>query len=87
MYIFHPRHEFNISQQDNGDADGDVYFVCEDLLTNASKAQGEDYQWLTHWSLELVPKWGQYQNCNNCNKLRPFEEETSWPVSECSCLC
>ena len=76
VYIFHPKHLFNISQQDNGDVDGvlptrgssprlarilasssaalltrsgpasgqDVYFVCEDLLTNASKAQGEDYR-------------------------------------------
>ena len=24
-----------------------------------------DYQWITQWSLDLVPRWGQYQNCNN----------------------
>ena len=65
IYIFHPKEEFNISQQDNGDVDGDVFFVCEDLLTNSSKAQGEDYQWITQWTLDLVPRWGQYQNCNN----------------------
>jgi len=64
-YIFHPRHEFNISAQDNGDANGDVYFTCQDLLTNQSQAMGEDYQWISHWSITLIPRWGQYQNCNN----------------------
>jgi len=65
VYLFHPRHAFNRSQQDNGDVDGDVFFMCEDLLTNQSKAQGEDYQWISHWSLTLIPRFGQYQNCNN----------------------
>ena len=63
-YIFHPRGEFNISQQDHGDATGDTFFVCQDLLTNQSKAMGEDYQILSSWTVSLVPRWGQYQNCN-----------------------
>jgi len=63
-YIFHPRENFNISAQDNGDAQGDVFFVCEDLITNSSKQQGEDYQWITQWTIEYIPRFGQYQNCN-----------------------
>ena len=33
---FHPKGEWNISAQDNGNAQGDVYFVCEDMLSNQS---------------------------------------------------
>ena len=63
-YIFHPMENFNISGQDNGDAQGDVFFVCEDLITNSSKQQGEDYQWITKWIVTYTPRFGQYLNCN-----------------------
>ena len=64
IFIFHPRHQFNITRQDNGDLRGDAFFVCQDLFTNSSKRPGEDYQWITQWTLEHVPRYGQYQNCN-----------------------
>ena len=79
VYLFHPRHEFNISQQDNGDLDGDVFFVCQDFLANVSEAQpGEDYQWISRWALELVPRWGQYQNCNGYPDPRCLGAERFW---------
>jgi len=64
FYIFHPKANFNITMQDLGDAQGDVLFVCSDVLTNQSTSVDSHYQWISAWSVELVPRWGQYQNCN-----------------------
>ena len=25
---------------------------------------GENYEIISQWNLTLVPRWGQYQNCN-----------------------
>eukprot|EP00756_Hemistasia_phaeocysticola_P014538 Hpha_TRINITY_DN15343_c2_g16::TRINITY_DN15343_c2_g16_i1::g.88382::m.88382 len=65
MFIFHPVHKFNISNQDLGDAIGDTFFVCLDLHTNKSSTVDHDYQWITQWEIELIPQWGQYLNCND----------------------
>lgn len=86
VFIFHPkpsaslpaRDAFNITMQDNGDLRGDVFFVCQDLLTNASRAMGEDYQWITRWEIELVPRWGQYQNCNGYPNPSCLGAEDFW---------
>ena len=77
IFIFHPRHAFNVSAQDNGDEQGDVTFVCEDLITNSSKAMGEDYQWISQWTVDHVPRYGQYQNCNGYPSLC-FGNEHFW---------
>jgi len=61
-YIFHPKNEWNISAQDNGNAQGDVYFVCEDMLSNQSAYNG--YQIISEYTIDYVPRFGQYQNCN-----------------------
>ena len=80
VYIFHPRHQFNISQQDNGDLDGDVFFVCEQALSSIGGGgqPGEDYQWITQWTLELIPRWGQYQNCNGYPEPLCLGAERFW---------
>ena len=28
---------------------------------------GEAYEWITEWTIDLIPRWGQYQNCNGYN--------------------
>ena len=64
IYVFHPANEFNISGQDVGDGTGDVFFVCEDVLTNQGTSVDHHYQWITMWNLLHNPRLGQYQNCN-----------------------
>lgn len=64
MWIFHPPNNFNISGQDLGDATGDVFFMCEDLLQGQPTSQDHGYGYVTAWQIELLPRWGQYQNCN-----------------------
>ena len=67
LYIFHPRHDFNISQQDIADAVGDVFFLCQNLGQSEKalgRPAGEEYEWISEWRVELIPRWGQYQNCN-----------------------
>lgn len=64
MFIFHPVNKFNISNQDLGDAVGDTFFTCLTArMPNTSSAH--DYQWITQWEIEIIPRWGQYLNCNN----------------------
>jgi hypothetical protein len=64
MFIFHPASNFNITSQDVGDALGDVFFTCVDVITNQSAAIDHHYAWISAWRVTLVPRWGQYQNCN-----------------------
>jgi hypothetical protein len=64
MWIFHAKHVMDIQGQDLGDEAGDVVFVCQDVIANQSLATDHGYEWLTQWEIELVPRWGQYQNCN-----------------------
>ena len=47
MYIFHPANNFDVAGQDLGDAQGDTYFTCVDLLTAKPGAIDHDYQWIT----------------------------------------
>ena len=71
-YIFHPRDVFEIANQDVGDAQGDVTFVCEDVLKNGlpSNASGNGtYQIITQWTIEHMSSFGQYQNCIGCARL------------------
>lgn len=64
MWIFHAKHVMDIVGQDLGNEAGDVVFVCQDVIANQSLATDHGYEWLTQWEIELVPRWGQYQNCN-----------------------
>jgi hypothetical protein len=64
MYIFHPPNQFDIAGQDLADAIGDNVFVCQDILGGQPNQTDHNYQWLTEWQLEVLPWWGQYQNCN-----------------------
>jgi hypothetical protein len=64
MWIFHAKHVMDIYGQDLGNEAGDVVFVCQDVIANQSLATDHGYEWLTQWEIELVPRWGQYQNCN-----------------------
>ena len=64
MFIFHPPNNFEIAGQDLGDPLGDTLFVCQDILGGKPNATDHDYQWLSKWTVELLPWWGQYQNCN-----------------------
>ena len=53
--------------------------MCEDLITNSSQAMGEAYQWITQWTIEHIPRWGQYQNCNNYGATNKcFGNEHFW---------
>ena len=63
-YIFHPRASFDVVRQDIGDLQGDVFFVCMDMLTNQSLGTDHHYEWITHYNLTYSPRLGQYQNCN-----------------------
>lgn len=64
MYIFHPEDNFDIGGQDLGNAAGDTAFTCIDVLLGAPGSMDHSYSWITAWTIELVPRWGQYQNCN-----------------------
>eukprot|EP00658_Telonema_sp_P-2_P036879 TRINITY_DN26596_c0_g2_i3.p1 TRINITY_DN26596_c0_g2~~TRINITY_DN26596_c0_g2_i3.p1 ORF type:complete len:345 (-),score=55.42 TRINITY_DN26596_c0_g2_i3:151-1185(-) len=64
MFIFHPKHQFDIAGQDVGDAVGDTFFVCEDLYNKQNPSMDHNYAWLTHWEVEHLAYYGQYQNCN-----------------------
>jgi len=64
MFIFHPTNNFEIAGQDLGDAQGDVFFTCVDVMLKQPGQIDHDYQWITQWSIELNPTFGQYQNCN-----------------------
>jgi len=64
LYIFHPADDFNIAGQDLGDTTGDTLFTCEDVLSGKPVSVDHAYAWFTKWEVELVPRWGQYQNCN-----------------------
>lgn len=81
LYIFHPRHDFNISQQDIADAVGDVFFLCQNLGQSEKALErpaGEDYEWISEWRVELIPRWGQYQNCNGYPSPRCLGDENFW---------
>ena len=60
MYIFHPRANFNITQQDLASITGDTLFVC---IEGSSKG-GHDYEWISEYEVTHVSNFGQYQNCN-----------------------
>jgi len=64
IFVFHPKNEFNLTQQDVGDATGDVFFVCVDVLTNQATAIDHHYAWISSWTLHHNAQLGQYQNCN-----------------------
>eukprot|EP00656_Telonema_subtile_P048815 TRINITY_DN5919_c0_g1_i4.p1 TRINITY_DN5919_c0_g1~~TRINITY_DN5919_c0_g1_i4.p1 ORF type:complete len:319 (-),score=74.03 TRINITY_DN5919_c0_g1_i4:68-1024(-) len=64
MYLFHPAHQLNISGQDVGDTLGDAFFVCEDLMLGRDPTVDHNYAWFTHWRVEHLAQYGQYQNCN-----------------------
>jgi hypothetical protein len=51
--------------QDLGDAAGDVFFVCVDVLTDQATSVDHHYQWVTSWDVHHNPQMGQYQNCND----------------------
>jgi len=74
MYIFHPENEFDIAGQDLGDLLGDTVFVCLDAITNFSSFGDHDYAWLTKWEIDLMPQFGQYQNCNGYNPPKCMSE-------------
>jgi hypothetical protein len=59
MYVFHPVGDFTLASQDVGDPLGDTFFMCVEGL---SRGAGRNNS-VTHWTVELVPRFGQYQNC------------------------
>lgn len=63
MYNFHPAHILDVRDHDVGDAKGDAFFMCEDFLTGQRNSSDPYNSWITQWRVELVPLWGQYQNC------------------------
>jgi len=65
MYIFHPKDAFNISGQDLGDATGDTFFVCVDAITNFASGIDHKYAWISEYNVQILPRYGQYQNCND----------------------
>ena len=60
MYIFHPRAQFNITQQDLGSPTGDALFLCIEGHTGG----GHDYEWISTYDVLHVQQYGEYQNCN-----------------------
>mgnify|MGYP004148479947 CR=1 FL=1 len=38
---------------------GDVVFVCTDAVDNHTDI--DNYRYITHYKLEVVTKWGQYE--------------------------
>eukprot|EP00043_Microstomoeca_roanoka_P020139 m.238257 g.238257 ORF g.238257 m.238257 type:complete len:350 (+) comp17114_c6_seq1:219-1268(+) len=62
-YIFHPRNTTgDIVNQDVADLLGDVLFICTDALSNHT--QEDEYAYVSYYKLEVVTKWGQYEQCN-----------------------
>ena len=61
VFLAHPRAFVYLDDQDSGDARGVVSFICPDLtrplLTNG-------YDVISLWSVEVDPRYGQYEQCN-----------------------
>eukprot|EP00040_Diaphanoeca_grandis_P037050 m.239475 g.239475 ORF g.239475 m.239475 type:complete len:459 (-) comp33745_c5_seq3:1031-2407(-) len=75
IFIFHPKNEFDIAGQDVGDAVGDTFFTCVDLLLSQPGMIDHDYQWITQWTIEFFTTIGEYQNCNGYNPPNCFGTE------------
>ena len=61
-------------RQDIGDALGDSIFICDEGMHEPDTNKS-----LTHWSLEWVPRWGQYQNCDGWGDERScIGDENFW---------
>ena len=74
IYVFHPAADFTIVRQDIGDALGDSIFICDEGMHEPDTNKS-----LTHWSLEWVPRWGQYQNCDGWGDERScIGDENFW---------
>eukprot|EP00729_Bicosta_minor_P000004 gene4-11307_t len=78
MYIFHPATNFDIQGQDLGNSAGDVLFTCLDVLTQTPKTMDHAYAWITQWTIEMVPTFGQYQNCNGYNPPSCYGVNDFW---------
>ena len=78
MYIFHPAAQFNIAGQDLGDAAGDVLFTCLDLMSSSNAAYDHGYAWISQWTVEILPVWGQYQNCNGYDPPQCLGANSWW---------
>eukprot|EP01064_Diplonema_japonicum_P022661 TRINITY_DN326_c0_g1_i13.p1 TRINITY_DN326_c0_g1~~TRINITY_DN326_c0_g1_i13.p1 ORF type:complete len:417 (+),score=118.66 TRINITY_DN326_c0_g1_i13:58-1251(+) len=62
MYIFHPRDNATLVNQNTADIMGDTNFVCLDALSNHT---AQDHYDVASWyKVEVLPVWGQYQLCN-----------------------
>eukprot|EP01064_Diplonema_japonicum_P009538 TRINITY_DN17007_c0_g1_i1.p1 TRINITY_DN17007_c0_g1~~TRINITY_DN17007_c0_g1_i1.p1 ORF type:complete len:397 (+),score=78.23 TRINITY_DN17007_c0_g1_i1:52-1242(+) len=62
VYIFHPRDNVTISNQNVADILGDTSFVCSDAISNHTAA--DHYDVVSWYKVEMLPVWGQYQFCN-----------------------
>ena len=61
-------------RQDIADALGDSIFICDEGMHEPDTNKS-----LTHWSLEWVPRWGQYQNCDGWGDERTcMGDENFW---------
>lgn len=59
LYLLHPKGQFNISNQDAADAQGDAVYICADRLWTV-----EDYKLVSAYEVSFLQKFGQYLNCN-----------------------
>ena len=66
IYVFHPAADFTLANQDAADALGDTLFMCVEGLSKGYMRNNS----VTHWSVEWVPRWGQYENCQGWGAAR-----------------
>ena len=65
FYIFHPAGEQPYaSTQYWGDATGDTFFTCSDLLSNRPASTDHNYSLISSYTVEYFAQYGQYANCN-----------------------
>ncbi|EGD79407.1 hypothetical protein PTSG_09819 [Salpingoeca rosetta] len=84
-YIFHPKNTTgDIVNQDVADLLGDVVFICTDALSNHTSQ--DQYEYVSHYKIDVVNKWGQYEQCNGypgaCigDQLPPVGREASFGI-------
>lgn len=65
VFVFHPEDSFDVVNQDVADERGDVFFVCEDLLSGGGKnVFDHNYALISQYKLRRLGTIGQYRNCN-----------------------
>jgi len=66
-FVFHPKNQFDLINEDVADLLGDTVFICVDANNTAL----DHYAWVSRYTLQVWSGWGEYALCN-----RPSPNQT-----------